>query len=136
MERNWQKNLDTTRKVIVRGLSTLAWNGIVWMRALKNVMPADVSESTDTMLQPLNDRRRNRRIAVDREITVQIDGQSMEAVRVINISTGGMYLELDHPLAEGQQLKVNLYGKKAGDFPSATAQVLRCTDKGMAIKFR
>jgi len=121
--------LDTT-------LQTGAWAGIVLSRIVQNMLPASLKREKRHLPYFIDDRRRDRRLHVDRTVTCNQDGKDMRNAHLINISRNGMYVETDDPFYVGQELSFNLSGRNLGPFMRVRGRVTRKAEHGMAIRFK
>jgi hypothetical protein len=117
-----------------RTLEKGAFAGIVLSRTIRGLMPNSMKEKR-RLPYFLDDRRRDRRIRVDRTVTCRRDGQEMQRGHLINISRGGMYVETDTPWEVGEELSFNLSGRNLGPFLRTRGRVTRRAERGMAVQF-
>jgi Tfp pilus assembly protein PilZ len=59
----------------------------------------------------------------------------MRSAHLINLSRGGMYVEMETPPDVGQEMYFNLSGMDLGPFMRVRGRVTRRAERGMAIQF-
>jgi hypothetical protein len=122
-------------KIFDKTLENSAWAGIVASCVVKNMIPYSIKERLKNSSHRFDDRRVDRRLHVDRTVKCIRDKSEMDSVHLINISSGGMYVETDRPADIGQELPFDLSGRNMGSFMKVMGKVMRKTDRGMAVKF-
>lgn len=116
-------------------LENSVWAGIVASCVVKNVIPFSIKERLKHVPHRFDDRRLRRRLNVDRTVNCIRDQLEMDSVRLINISSNGMYVETDKPADIGQELSFDLTGRNIGPFMRVMGRVTRRTERGMAVQF-
>ena len=135
MEKSWEARVEKLRRMYDKTYETGAWTGIVLSRMLLNVMPSPIRKRMERPVLHFDDRRHDRRLHVDRSVTCMKDGQETENAHLINISIGGMYVEMDNPSDVGQELFFNITGRNLGQIMRVKGRVMRRSERGMAIQF-
>lgn len=135
MEKSWETSSERLLRLVDRARQTGAWTRIILSRLLMSLMPASLRGRREALPNRFDDRREDRRLRVDRSLTCYSDKLGARNTHLINISTGGMYLETDSPLDAGQELSFNLLGMNLGPFLRARGQVTRRAEHGMAVRF-
>jgi hypothetical protein len=135
MKDSWEARSDKMRRIIDKTLETGAWTRIVLSRMLIDVMPFSIRKSLDRYHQHLDDRRHDRRLKVKKTITGFSDGKVLKDIHLIDISRGGMYVEVDSPSEVGPEVFFNLSGKNLGPIMRVKGRILRKAERGMAIQF-
>lgn len=135
MEHMGEPRSEKLLRLYDKAMETGALTGIVVTRLLMNVLPASVKEKTARLPSHFDDRRRGRRLHVDRAVTCSPEGTEQKRARLINISKGGMYVETDVACDVGQEMSFNLSGKNLGPIMRVRGRVARRSDRGMAIQF-
>lgn len=118
-----------------KAVENSAWAGIVASCVVKNIMPFSLKERLRQIPQRFDDRRWGRRLHVERTVNCIHDQTEIDSVRLINISSGGMYVETDNPSLVGQELSFDLSGRNLGPFMRVMGKVTRRSDRGMAVQF-
>lgn len=134
------ENVGETRsekmvRLLDRSLQTGAWTGIVISRMLRNILPASMKKERRHLRYFIDDRRRDRRVHMDRTVTCMHDGRDTKNAHLINISMNGMYVEMDAPADVGQELSFNLSGRNLGPIMRVRGRVTRKAEHGMAVRF-
>ncbi|MEN6447508.1 MAG: PilZ domain-containing protein [Syntrophaceae bacterium] len=135
MEHVGEPRSEKLLRLYDKALETGALTGIVVTRMLLNALPASVKGKGAWTPLHFDDRRRGRRLHVDRAVTCSPEGREQKRARLINISKGGMYVETDTPVDVGQEMSFNLSGRNLGPIMRVRGRVARRSDKGMAIQF-
>jgi hypothetical protein len=135
MENSWEARSEKIRSLFDKTIETGTWTGIVLSLMLRDVMPSPVRRSIERFHQHFDDRRYDRRLKVKRTITGVSDGKELKALHLINISKGGMYVEVDSPHKVGPEVLFNLSGKNLGPIMRVKGRVMRRAERGMAIQF-
>lgn len=137
MEQMREPRSEKILRLYDKALENGAWTGIVMTRMLMNVLPASVKEKRARLRLPhhFDDRRRGRRLHVDRTVTCTPDGREIKTGHLINISMDGMYMETDAPFDVGQEMSFNLSRRNLGPIMRVRGRVARRSDRGMAIQF-
>jgi len=135
MEKSWEARAEQLRRIYEKTYKIGAWTGIVLSRMLLNVMPSPIRRRMEREAHHFDDRRHDRRLHIDRNITCMRNGHEMEKAHLINISIGGMYVEMNNLSDVGQELFFNLSGINLGAFMRVKGCVMRRSERGMAIKF-
>lgn len=118
-----------------KAMENTAWAGIVASCFAKNIIPFSIKERLKNMPPRYDDRRMRKRLNVDRTVNCIRDNAEMDTVHLLNISSGGMYVETEHPDSIGQELLFDLSGRKISPYLRVVGKVTRKTDRGMAVKF-
>jgi hypothetical protein len=135
MENSWEAQLEKMRRLFDKTLETVNWTGIVLSRTLMDVMPSPIRRSMERFHQHFDDRRHDRRLKVNKTISGSSDGKVLKDIHLINISRGGMYIEVDSPYDVGPEVFFNLSGKNLGPIMRVKGRVMRRAERGMAIQF-
>jgi hypothetical protein len=133
MKNSWESG-SRIRNILEKTLETGIWSGIILSRMFSNLIPAPIKKM-EMLPHYYDDRRRDRRLHVDRTVTCACNGKDMEKAHLINISRSGMYVEIDNPPDVGQEMNFNLSGKNLGSIMRVRGQVIRRAERGMAIQF-
>ncbi|HOS96162.1 MAG TPA: PilZ domain-containing protein [Deltaproteobacteria bacterium] len=134
MQNSWENRSDRMLGLLDRTLERGAFAGIVLSRMLHGLMPNSM-KTKKRLPYFIDDRRRDRRIRVDRTVACHRDGQETQRVHLINISRGGMYVETDTPSDVGEELSFNFSGRNLGPFLRTRGRVTRRAERGMAVQF-
>jgi hypothetical protein len=135
MENSWEARSEKMRRLFDKALETGTWTGIVLSRMLIDVMPSPIRRRMERFHQHFDDRRHDRRLTVKKTITGFSDGKVLKGINLINISRGGMYVEVDSPSEVGPEVFFNLSGKNLGPIMRVKGRVMRRAEGGMAIQF-
>ncbi|MGO9144802.1 MAG: PilZ domain-containing protein [Desulfomonilia bacterium] len=135
MENSRKAGTGKIRGIIDKTVEAGAWTGIVLYCTLMNVMPATIRERMGLLPNLFDDRRRDRRLHVDKTVSFIRNGYEMQTAHLINISRSGMYVEIDTPSDIGQEMFINLTGRNLGVFTRVNGRVMRRSERGMAIRF-
>lgn len=136
MGNSWEARSEKMLRLLDTTLQTGAWAGIVLSRMVQNMLPASLKREKRRIPYFFDDRRRDRRLHVDRTVACMQDGKGTRNARLINISRNGMYVETDAPVDVGQELSFNLSGRNLGPFMRVRGRVTRKAEHGMAIRFK
>ena len=135
MENLQEDRSEKMLRLLDRSLQTGAWTGIILSRMVQNMLPASMKKERRYLPHFIDDRRRNRRLHVDRNVTCLGDRQEARSAHLINISRNGMYVESDAPADVGQELSFNLSGRNLGPIMRVRGRVTRKAEHGMAVRF-
>jgi|APIni6443716594_1056825.scaffolds.fasta_scaffold270779_2 hypothetical protein len=135
MESSWEARSEKMRRFFDKTIETGTWAGIVLSRMFKEVMPSPIRRSLEHFHQHIDDRRYDRRLKLKKTITGFSDGKMLKDIHLINISKGGMYVEVESPLEVGPEVSFNLSGKNLGPIMRVRGRVMRRAERGMAIQF-
>lgn len=135
MEDSWEARSEKMRRFFDRTIETGAWTGIVLSSIFKKIIPSPIKKSLERFHQHVDDRRYDKRLKVNKTISCFSDGKMLKDIHLINISKGGMYVELDSPLDVGPEVSFNLSGKNLGPIMRVKGRVMRRAERGMAIQF-
>jgi hypothetical protein len=135
MENSWKARSEKMRRLFDNTIETSTWTGIVLSRMLMDVMPSPIKRSMERFHQHTDDRRYDRRLKVKKTILGFSDGKALKDIHLINISKGGMYVEVDSPFEIGPEVLFNLSGKNLGPIMRVKGRVMRRAERGMAIQF-
>jgi hypothetical protein len=135
MENSWEARSEKMRRLFDKTLETGSWTGILLSHMLKDVMPSPFRKSLERYHQHFDDRRYDRRLKVKKTINGFSNGKELKDIHLINISSSGMYVEVDSPGEVGPEVFFNLSGKNLGPIMRVKGRVMRRTERGMAIQF-
>ncbi len=135
MGKSWGSGTERVRRLFDKTWEAGAWTGIIMSRTLLNVMPPAIREKMGLLANHFDDRRQDRRLHVDRTVSCMRNGKDVEGAHLINISKGGMYVEMERPSGVGQELSFNLSGRNLGPILRVRGRVTRSAERGMAIEF-
>jgi hypothetical protein len=135
MENAWEARTEKIRRFFDKTRETGTWTGIVLSRMLRDAMPSPIRKSMERFHQHFDDRRHDRRLKVKKTITGFSGGKVFKDIHLINISRGGMYIEVDSPYEVGPEAAFNLSGKDLGPIMRVKGRVMRTAEGGLAIQF-
>jgi PilZ domain len=136
MENSWESRSEKMRRLFDKTLEAGTWTGILLSHMIKDVIPSPLRKGLERYHQHFDDRRYDRRLRVKKTINGFSNGKELKDIHLINISSGGMYVEVDPANAEvGPEVFFNLSGKNLGPIMRVKGRVTRRTERGMAIQF-
>jgi len=118
-----------------KAIDNTAWAGIIAACVAKNIIPFSMKDRLKKMPHRYDDRRMSKRLNVDKTVNWYRENAEMDNLHLLNISSGGMYVETNHPGFIGQEFSFDLSGRNIGPFLRVMGKVTRSSDRGMAIQF-
>ncbi len=136
MENAWKERGERMSALYAKALEAGTLTSIALFHMAKRVMPLPMKtgrEGSDAELS--TDRRHDRRLKMDRTITCMCDGKEFNDLHLIDISRGGMYVEMAAPWEISEEAFFNLSGRNLGPIMRVKGHVMRRAEGGVAIQF-
>jgi hypothetical protein len=133
MEKDPEKLISSFRKKSAEILNSAGLLGLVlYLRLEENPWFPDIKNIN---LVDYEDRRHDRRVHFERDILYRVESGKDLKGRMINLSKGGLYIETDSPLKEGEGIQISFFKNRLSDFSCLPARVVRRGLTGMAVEF-
>jgi hypothetical protein len=129
-ENKW---VDLLRSLVRNVLNTYQLLSILLVRRLGKRIPGMVTDTIAAI--EYNERRKAKRISLEKDILFQHAHGKPAFGRIINISRGGIYILTDVPLNDGEIIHSNLLGNSLGNLSRIDSHVVRRGDNGVAVQF-
>lgn len=127
---NW---VDVLRTISGRAATSMKLAGIVLNNRFENRVREQISESKKVLNR--NERRKSKRLNMEKDITFKYAHGKPAFGHIINISKRGMYIITDAPLNDGEDINANLLWENLGSLTSLGGHIVRRGDNGVAVQF-
>jgi len=134
MQEQWRNRYQDVRSRFWSTVESLAIQGVALQQAVKGLVPGLAHNAATT--NHVDDRRRMRRLHIDRPVSFWTEGMEPRQAQLINLSRSGMYIETDAPLDLGRETNIRLPGLAAWNPPRVSGRVVRTAPHGMAIQLQ
>jgi hypothetical protein len=124
---------DVLLKISGRAINSMKLAGIVLNKRLENRLSKPVSEGAKAL--DSNDRRKTRRLSMEKDIMFRYANGKPALGHIINISKRGMYIITDATLNDGEEINANLLWKNLGSLTNLEGHIVRRGDNGFAVRF-
>ncbi len=133
MEKGPEKLISSFRRKSTEILNSAGLLGLVlYLRLEENPWFPDIK---NTNLVDYQDRRQNRRVHFEREISYRIGSGNELKGRMINLSKGGLYMETESSLKEGEVVQISFFKNRLSYISCLPARIVRRGLTGMAVEF-
>jgi hypothetical protein len=114
-------------------VNSLKLAGILLENRLENRGKDPVSENEKAPAQ--NDRRKAKRLNLEKDIMFRHANGKNAFGHIINISRRGMYIITDTPLDNGEEIHANLFRVNLKGITGIDGRIVRKGDNGVAVRF-
>jgi hypothetical protein len=127
------KWVDVLRRISEKAVTSMKLAGIVLDNRFENRASEPVVE--DEKALDNNDRRKAKRLSLEKDIMFKYANGKNAFGHIINISRKGMYIVTDTPLNDGDEINANLLWGSLGSITSIEGHIVRRGDNGVAVRF-
>lgn len=125
--------VNVLHRVSEKAATSMKLAGIVLDNRLENRASEPVPE--DEKAVDRKDRRRAKRLCLEKDIMFKYANGKNAFGHIINISRGGMYIITDTPLNDGEEINANLLWGTLGGIAGIEGRIVRRGDNGVAVRF-
>ncbi len=125
--------VNVLRRISEKAATSMKLAGIVLDNRLENRGSEPAPD--DEKALDLKDRRRAKRLCLEKDIMFKYANGKNAFGHIINISRKGMYIITDTPLNDGEEIKANLLWGTLGGITGIEGLIVRRGDNGVAVRF-